>query len=72
MTTDLCVQSKEMIQEIPGAQWLGFCTFTAEGLCSVSCQGTKIPQVEQSRQKHKTKQNKTGELIYKTETDAQT
>ena len=36
-------------------QWLGFCTFTPDGLGSISCRVTKIPQVEQCR--HKKKEN---------------
>ena len=31
-------------------QWLGLCTFTAEGLGSIPGQGTKIPQARQHSQ----------------------
>ena len=32
-------------------QWLGLCTFTVEGLCSILGWGTKIRQVTQYSQK---------------------
>ena len=35
------------------AQWLGLCTFTVEGLCSIPGWGTKILQVIQCSQKLK-------------------
>ena len=38
-------------------QWLGFCTFTAEGIGSTPGQGTKIPQASRHDQKKK-KSNK--------------
>ena len=42
-------------------QWLGLCSFTAEGLGSISGQGTKIPQATRCGQevgKKKTNLNK--------------
>ena len=39
-------------------QWLGFCTFTAEGIGSTPGQGTKIPQASRHDQKKKNPTNK--------------
>ena len=39
-------------------QWLGFCTFIAEGIGSTPGQGTKIPQASWHDQKKKKKSNK--------------
>ena len=36
-------------------QWLGLCTFTAEGTGSIPGQGTKIPQAVRRSQKKKEK-----------------
>ena len=36
-------------------QWLGLCTFTAEGMGSISGQGTKTPQATWPKQQQKQK-----------------
>ena len=46
-------------------QWLGLCTFTAEGLGSIPGQGTKILQAVQCGKKKKKKKQKK-EIIYGT------
>ena len=40
-------------------QWLGFCTYIAEGPGSIPGQGTKVLQTVWCSQKNKTKKNKT-------------
>ena len=51
MTKDVCVQSKEMIQEIPDGPVVRILYFHCHGLGSVSCQGTKIPQCRLKKEK---------------------
>ena len=39
-------------------QWLGLCTFTAEGMGSISGQGAKTPQATRPKQQQKQKKTK--------------
>ena len=45
-------------------QWLGLCTFTAEGTGSTPGQRTKIPQATQCGQKEKRKEKEMSSFVW--------
>ena len=58
----MAFKQKEPRGEFLVVQWLGLCTFTAEGVGSIPGQGTKIPQALRPKNKKVTRAICCGDL----------